>query len=71
MWARSTRGNGPFPAGFIIASGEYTPSAISTKLISADRFEPGMRSVTLVTGLATGFGTVMCHGSMLKFFGCD
>src|SRR6185436_20109853 len=33
------------------------------------RSEPGIFSATLVTGLATGFGTFRCHGSMLKLFG--
>ena len=38
-------------------------------MISALRSEPGIFSVTLVTGFATGFGTLMCQGSMLWLFG--
>src|SRR4029453_8353117 len=38
-------------------------------MISALKPEPGIFSVTLVAGLATGFGTLMCHGSMLWLFG--
>src|SRR4029453_819922 len=38
-------------------------------MISALRSEPGIFSVTLVAGVGTGFGTVMCHGSILWVFG--
>ena len=38
-------------------------------MISAERSDPGIFSVTVVTGFATGFGTLMCQGSMLCLLG--
>src|SRR5215468_2152134 len=38
-------------------------------MISADTSDPGIFSVTLVTGLATALGTLRCQGSMLRFLG--